>query len=426
MENQTNEEHCENALSETQINFVATFSWWLETFGYLLVGLLGLLLNIIAMLVLLTPTMWNNFFNRLIMCLAGYDSAFILCGILEIFRRWQLTFLQQYLFVKVLYPFRSMVMCCSIYTTLVLTLERHQAITSPIQYRSRGSQRKLGRRLFIYIVPVMLFSFAYYFPKYFDLDVLEVTNCPIINSIPSNTTVLLNLNAPNCTTKYRITPTPLRTNHQYIFWYINVSNLVVTCVLPISLLIFMNCRIVSSLNKFRRRRPSMMMNTPNLTTPNTTTTTTTTQHPKNTSDVKKTFMLFSIVMLFILCHALRIMMNITEFLNLETLALEREKGCDGIKFWQHVSRPLSEFLLLFNSSANFFVYMFFDKAFQQILRKRFYVIKTYFQRTNRRLETDTTPIQGPREIVPVPRENATRTNEIELVKMECTSRNNSV
>ena len=63
-------------------------------------------------------------------------------------------------------------------------------------------------------------------------------------------------------------------------------------------------------------------------------------------------------------------MNVAEFLKFQ----ESEDGTNcksQIRLWEHICMPLSEFLLLFNSSANFFVYMLFDKAFQKILRERF-------------------------------------------------------
>merc|ERR1712020_338012 len=112
-----------------------------------------------------------------------------------------------------------------------------------------------------------------------------------------------------------------------------------------------------------------------------------------------------IVILFVVCHALRIMMNITELVNLERINLERQRGCDGTKFWQYVCMSLSEFLLLFNSSANFFVYMFFDKVFQEILRKRLCYMKSCFQCGSSHLETETMPIPQLRVSVPVPRKN---------------------
>ena len=422
MENQTNVT-CEE-LSESQVAFIRSFSWWMETFFYLLVGMVGLMLNLIAMWILLTPTLWNNIFNRLLMFLAAIDSAFIVCGILEIFRKWMEWSIQQYLFVKFLYPFRSMAMCCSIYATVVLTLERYQAITSPIQHKHRGTSVTLGKRLLIYVLPVMFFSFAYYIPKFFDLDVKEVTKC---QANASNITTLDTIASSNCTATHVIYPTHLRTDPNYILWYINTSNLVVTCLVPIGLLIFMNCRIGSSLNKFLQRRPSSMHADGSAKSK------TGAQQNKTNSDIKKTFMLFSIVILFVVCHALRIMMNITELVNLERINLERQRGCDGTRFWQYVCMSLSEFLLIFNSSANFFVYMFFDKVFQEILRKRLCSMKSYFHlptsfttgfTTSTHLETETRPMPQLRVSVPVPRENATRAIDIELHTMNSKATSN--
>lgn len=407
---------CEVALSVAQQETISTFSWWLDTFFYLLVGMMGLLLNLLAMWILLTPSMWNNFFNRLILCLSGYDSVFILCGLLEIFRRkFYFSYIQQYMFANFFYPFRSMAMCCSIYTTMALTLERYQAIISPIQYRNRSANTSLGKRLFIYIVPIMLCSFLYYLPKFFDLIVTEETECQFNNhstASSNNSELLVNdegEHPQDCQTKHSINPTMTRINPQYIFWYLNVSNLMVTCVLPIGLLVFMNCRIATSLNEYRQRRPTATTKaneTPAIKAKAT--------RPKTNSDVKQTFMLFSIVILFVLCHSLRIILNITEFLSLETLATQREKGCDGISFWQHICMPLSEFLLLFNSSANFFVYMLFDKGFQLILIERFSVLVRYFTRSGP-AQPEVIAINGDRLIVPEIKENSTQGNEIELI-----------
>ena len=368
MENNTSIE-CEEGLSETQRHAIDALSWWLDVVAYFVMGLIGIMLNTISMKVLLAPTMWNNFFNRLLMFLSAYNSVFILCGLLELFRRWQHSSFQQYLFTVFVYPLRSMVMCSSIYTTIALTLERYQAITSPIQYRNRGVNLSLGKRLFVYIIPIMLFSFAYYFPKFFDLYIEEVQVCS--QNVSEN--VIPNLatedEVDNCQTKYKIFPTSLRTNRQYIFWYLNVSNLVVTCLIPIGLLVFLNCRIASCLKQYRLRRyiQTTHVNASDATSLNASTR----SRQKINIDVKQTFMLFSIVILFVLCHSLRIIMNTAEFLNFKKLDTEREKGCDGIGFWQHISLPISEFLLLFNSSAHFFVYMVFDKTFKKLLRDCF-------------------------------------------------------
>ena len=372
MENHTMVE-CNNSLTLTEKQTAEALSWWLDIVAYIAIGIIGLALNILAVRILLSPTMWNNFFNRLIMCLSIYDSLFIICGLLEILRKWMKTVIQQYLFAKFFYPFRSMAMCCSIYTTIVLTLERYQAITSPIQYRNRSANISLGKRLFTYIVPVMLFSFLYYFPKFFDLYIEEVSDCVWNNksSILNNSSIsMIKVNETECGTELQIYPTDLRMHQQYIFWYLNVSNLIVTCLIPVGLLIFLNCRIVSSLQEYRRRRPiKATMKDNDSTIKNK-------ECTRQNKDVKQTFILFSIVVLFVVCHALRIVMNVTEMWNLNHFYIKQVKGaCEEMSLWRHISMPISEILLLFNSSVHFFVYLFFDKGFQLVLKQKLSIVK---------------------------------------------------
>ena len=75
--------------------------------------------------------------------------------------------------------------------------------------------------------------------------------------------------------------------------------------------------------------------------------------------------------MFVLCHSLRIILNLDELLNLSRFKREREKGCHGIKFWVRLSLPINSLMIIFNSSANFIIYVLFDRGFQQVLRHIF-------------------------------------------------------
>jgi hypothetical protein len=254
----------------------------------------------------------------------------------------------------------------------------------------------------------MLFSLLYYSPKFFDLYVEEVSNCAPAKNHSKNNTANDENTQKECHTEHVIYPTALRMDHQYIFWYLNVSNLIVTCVIPISVLLFMNYRIASSLNEYRQRRPptkaSSIKATTSVKAKNDAATTLNGEgqqrqtSQKTNMNVKQTFILFSIVILFVICHALRITLNITEFMNLEWVTLERKKGCDGISFWQEITIPISEFLLLFNSSAHFFVYLVFDKAFQQIINERFSGLKRVFIRSPSSQQSEMIPLNVQRVI----------------------------
>ena len=381
MINDTNITECANELSDDQEAFIIAVSWWLETFSCMLVGVIGLVLNIFAMSILITPTMWNNLFNRLLLCLTAYDVLFILCGLLEIFRQKYHYHVQQYLFVHLLYPIRSMSMCCSIYTTIVLTLERYQAITSPIRHRNQraNNMANITKPLLIYILPVTILSIVYYLPKFFDLTIAEGYDCDesTLSALKNDSDVKdIELERRNCTPSFKIRPTNLRINKTYIFWYLNVSNLIVTCVVPIILLIFMNARIAISLQQLQNRRSKNNANRCNKSDSGTKNEQQD-RHHSSLHDVKKFFILFSIVVLFILCHSLRITMNFAEFVNAEILSKERQKGCNELSYWHFFSIPLSEILLLLNASAHFFVYLLFDKTFQEIAKNRLFSLKRF-------------------------------------------------
>ena len=370
-----------NKFSVDQETFLKEYIWWMDMGGNLPVGLIGFVLNSVAIFVLSTATMRNNFFNRLLICLAIFDNLYISCEIYEVCRRREYTLTQQHIFVNFVYPVRSVFMCCSIYSTVALTLERFYAITSPAEYRMRGTSN-LGKRLLYYMLPVLGFSIIYYIPKYLDLNVDEVTQCTIGNktTIINNASLLnyTDINKENCITTYPLIATTLRINHHYVVWYINISNLVVTCIIPLSILIYLNCRIYSSLNQFIQRQPS-----------------TCTNHPANSarrqqhSDVKKTFILFSIVVVFTVCHSLRITLNFDELLNLSHFKKDWEKGCDGVKFWPRIVVPINQLLIIINSSANFFVYVFFDHGFQQVLRHAYIIRSEVHSHTRNNVDTNT-------------------------------------
>ena len=132
-------------------------------------------------------------------------------------------------------------------------------------------------------------------------------------------------------------------------------------------------------------------------------------HRQQNSDVKKTFILFSIVVVFVLCHSLRVILNFDEFFNLSRFKKEREKGCHGVKFWAQVVVPLNQLLIIINSSANFFVYVFFDRGFQQVLRQTCVIKSELHGHTTNNEATETAAVTRIKS----------NTNDIELSTMNC-------
>ena len=74
--------------------------------------------------------------------------------------------------------------------------------------------------------------------------------------------------------------------------------------------------------------------------------------------------------MFLLCHLLRVVLNIQESAYFEWKFDQIDMGCPGVRFWAMILVPFSEFMLLANSSANFFIYYLFQNDFRNEIRTK--------------------------------------------------------
>ena len=392
MGNETNLSCSITHFTREQIMHFHDYKWWVETIGNLCCGVIGVFLNSITIHVFSSPSLRKNFFNRLLICLAIFDTLYISCEISEVFRHRHNTFLQQSIFVNFVYPIRNVFMFSSVYMTLVLAFERFQAITDPMKFRIRGVRTSMNQELCTHVLPGVIFAVIYYLPKFFELEVGRIrkhcNHFDNVTSISINGTAeeAINMGATGiCTSKYIVVPTNLRRNHVYVFWYIIVSNLTLTALIPLCVLTFLNGKIILSLKKFSenkqsRRKSSSPINTDMPITK-------TNCSPSHlASDVKKTFILFSIVVLFAVCHSLRVAFNIDEFI-FRMRQITNNESCRYSRIWAKYVGPFNQLFIILNSSFNFFIYALFDRGFQQVLGDR---LKMNFN------EKDTQNVNGER------------------------------
>ena len=244
-----------------------------------------------------------------------------------------------------------------------------------MEVRIRGIRSSMNQEMLTHVLPGVIFAIIYYVPRFFELEVEEIRkDC---NNFEEVTPVSINDTAEDemhmavkvtCTSQYILVPTNLRRNHIYVFWYFIVSNLTLTVVLPFLALTFLNLKIVFSLRQFADNKQSLK-------TRNSLTNTDqqcslkrkSTCYP--TTDVKKTFILFSIVALFAICHSLRVAFNIDEFIY-RMSQITNNQSCRSPRIWAQYAGPINQLLIILNSSLNFFIYTLFDIEFQQVLRKR--------------------------------------------------------
>ena len=182
------------------------------------------------------------------------------------------------------------------------------------------------------------------------------------NSLLDNITLWPpNVNTDNITTK--IVLSDLRKNSTYVLLYKGFANFIVTGILPLILLAYFNFRIYKGMLIFARRLPSRNLVVIQLETNYT--------HTRIKNERTQSIILFAIVIIFLMCHILRIALNLEDWIYHEARIKEREKGCKyGTRYWALLASPISEILLEMNSSVIFFIYCFFNKSFRNVINTK--------------------------------------------------------
>lgn len=382
-------------LTPEQKVFFENYDWWMETISHLVLGVFGIVINSVTIFVLTKKNTWKIFFNRLLVSLAIVDSLYLLCELSEAFRHKYNTMVQQHIFVNFVYPIRNMLMCGSIYITIVLASERYEALKNPAVYRIRA-MTNMSKRHLRYFMFILIFNIIFYLPKFNDLKVIEYTECSsknisrakareitkvymelyykLQNNITTENDTLYDsaqrLHNEHCPTTYGISATEQRVHYQYVLWYINVLNLSVTVVIPLLLLIYLNGSIVVLYKQFIERQPSRYSN-------NTENAAMNTNRAETSNEKNKTKILFLVVFMFILCHSVRVIMNVNEFITMtkrnirdyEDFEEARSKGCHPATALTRYFKPINQLLVIINSIVNPFIYVIFDSSLRIVLRQ---------------------------------------------------------
>ena len=230
---------------------------------------------------------FNNVFNRTLAGLAFFDGVFNLCDILETIRKiyysnsncsaWSYFRIAHiFIFPVVLYPLHKIAMTTSMWTTVVLALNRYSAVSQPISTYV-NSATGTAKRVLINISLVLLFSTLFTLPRFFEFYVEWITiGC--INNIRvkdfgfvQNETLKefnqsLYLISRNENFSFDATPAndsiematildfrvnEFRKSPYYQLYYINIAQNLVTGFIPLILLGVVNCSVYTHLRKRR-------------------------------------------------------------------------------------------------------------------------------------------------------------------------------
>ena len=161
-------------LTQDQRQFQENHGWWVQGLGSVIFGCFGFIMNIITIYILSQQKLNKIFFNKLLICLTIFDILFVINSVYESYRlnmtKTDYCSLQGYVLI-VLYPFRQIVLCCSIYMTIMLAFERYLAVSKPITYRRQSIAMSENKRLLKHLVPVIMISVIYTIPLFFSFTI---------------------------------------------------------------------------------------------------------------------------------------------------------------------------------------------------------------------------------------------------------------
>ena len=167
---------CEDGTTEAQAIAYNDLQWILEGYVQTVINVFGLTANLIAIPVLISKELCNTF-NRTLAVLAVFDLLFNVCDLLETRRQLHGTNDLHQLMFPLLRFVQNVSMLASIYTTMVVALERYFAVSKPISaFMDDGSGQKWWRVL-SYIAPVFLFAVVFNLPTYFEIYVVSDGLC---------------------------------------------------------------------------------------------------------------------------------------------------------------------------------------------------------------------------------------------------------
>ena len=357
-------------ITEDQWTFYFNCSSFLKGFASLFIGLAGIVLNVLSSFIILESVLAGSFFNWILVCLSIFNILFLCNSAFEGLKSL-LGSIEFYdvLFVRFLFPLKSIVMCCSIYTTIFLAWERHDTFKMRVpNYPNPRRKRNLKTyflwyrlRIIKFVGPILIFATVFYIPKWFELRLK-----PRLDFCSINKTLT------KCgTDQLTIELSGVRNNHHYIFWYLNVANMFITALGPLLILAYLNINIYINLKRFIKKKTSAVV-LPNYNqAPNSRQARNMKMKRKCEIDlIRQTTVLFVMVIFFFLSHVLRIALNIEEFESLYHVKEAEEKGCAWLRYWTILAVPVSNLLLQINSSMSFLIYCIFNKTFRKALKAK--------------------------------------------------------
>jgi len=347
MFNGTTSEHSTNCGTDFSTNeTVINLKYYCDGLLVSIIGCLGLIGNLIAVIVLARPKI-QDCFHQLLLALACFDILYITFGGLNYtFKAFEANNEAFTLALPIIFPFTNITMNATIFMTTAISIERFLGICYPLHLPPHN------RKSWFYILPVLLLSFMLNIPKFLEGEIRWYPENDSFQGDDLNQTSSDYVEEEEVSVSvpaYR--PTELRKDSNYIKFYKTYFRLFSTAVIPFLALIFINLRIIVDLSHLKPKRFGSQR--------------------KLWKEMNMFLVLLCIVVIFICCHVPRVIIDIFEFSHVESIVRcnELTMAGEGHPFlppmWIECLNHISHFTGILSSSVNFLIYCFIGHNFRR-------------------------------------------------------------
>ena len=166
--------------------------FWIDGVGQLIIGIVGIISNLLAILVLSRTRIFGSIFGKLLACLLICHSFYIVCvGVNEkMYPSWYRHTEQVAKTSFTIYlcylarPLGTLMRYSSTLFTSLMARQQYLALCYPIQYRNSGLTRNHNVYVITNVMLVLITSALFTFPIYFErsIDVMERTKVLDLNA----------------------------------------------------------------------------------------------------------------------------------------------------------------------------------------------------------------------------------------------------
>jgi len=329
---------CGESTENSTVNF---YKYYCGGVLVLTIGLIGILGDICSILVLSRPKL-QDCFHQLLIALASFDILYIVCGgVNYTLRAFEFkSDVYTLAFPHFIYPFANIGMCGTIFMTVAISIERFLGICYPLHLPPHN------RKSWFYIIPVTILAIIVNIPKFLESEVIWYFEGNAIENLKVQVKNITVQDIPQWVPTYHVTA--LRRNSDYMKYYIVYFRMFTTAIIPLILMVFLNFRIIIDIRSVKVKSFGSRWR----------------------SELNLFIILLCIVITFCCCHTPRIIIDMWEFSNLNSIimCIDLKKTNPNQNFlpptWVSCLTHISHSMSILNSSVNFLIYSFVGHTFR--------------------------------------------------------------